>query len=539
MIALLRREWKVIAGFTLVLLLVYGHSVIGNEYVNWDDYNHILDNPVLQTLTLANIGAMFSMYDPDLYVPLTFLSFQFDRLLGGGEFLPQVTHGMNLLLHLLSSLLVVGITTRLSRNRWVGIVTGLLFAVHPLHTEAVAWASARKDVLSVALMLASLWGYLVYRAGQENRRVYLLSITAFLCALLAKVIAITLPVILLLIDFREGRRIDRACLKEKIPYLLFSLVFGIVAIGGKTDAGFHLYEKVLIGCRSIMLYIEKIFIPTKLATLYPFTEPIAISNPELAISVVAVTLISIIALWSLRFTRELFFMWAFFLVTVFPTLTNFTKGDNLLLDVYIGSDRYAYVPSIAVIFLVVLPLNRYRQHWNKVFLGCVTLVVALFSYLSYKQSLYWRDTAHVFLNVIQHYDNSHHAHNSVGKEFERRGMLDLAEQEYRKSLSIRLNEKAFSNLGRIFMKQKNYGEARDAFFAALQLNEYHVEANVQFGELLLILGKPEETLKLTEFALEFEPENVQALEYTATAYEALGDVQKAAEFQLRLKELVR
>ncbi|MDP7069622.1 MAG: hypothetical protein QF815_03770, partial [Candidatus Peribacteraceae bacterium] len=442
MLKTLRRHKKIIIAFLAIGLFVYGPSIIGNSFVNWDDYNLILENPVLQTLTLSNIWAMFSMYDPDLYIPLTFLSYQAERIIGGGEFIPWISHLINLLLHIGSALLIVGITSRMSKNSWIGVMTGLLFLVHPLHTEAVAWASARKDVLATMFFLMSIWWY--------QKKQIKISVGTFVLALLSKVIAITLPVALLLIDWREGRKIDKHCLKEKIPYFALSLVFGVIAIGGKTDAGFHMVDKMLIGVRSIMFYLEKIFVPMKLAVLYPFTEAISISNPELALSAAGVVGISIIAFLTVRRTKEIAFAWIFFLVTVFPTLTNFTKGDNMLLDVYIASDRYAYIPSIAILFLAATVLYSFKEKFKRFVFWISVVVVMTFGFLSYHQSKMWRDTSFVFLNVIQHYDNSHHAHNSVGVELENRGYIELAKAEYEKSLSIRPNEKAHYNLGRIY-----------------------------------------------------------------------------------------
>ena len=270
---------------------------------------------------------------------------------------------------------------------------------------------------------------------------------------------------------------------------------------------------------------------------YPFTEPISITNPVLALSIAGVIGITIIVLLTQKRTKEITFAWFFFLITVLPTLTNFTKGDNMLIDVYIASDRYAYIPSIAILFLMATAMHHFKEKFRRMTFWVSTVVIMAFGFLTYHQSLMWKDTAFLFLNVIQYYDNSHHAHNSVGVELENRGFIDHAKREYEKALEIRPNEKAYYNLGRIYRKKEMYIESRASFLEALKMNQFHVNANVEFGELMLVMGKPKETLKLTEFALEFEPNHIKAIEYTIEAYERLGNAEKVAEYRERLDNL--
>ena len=527
----------IILGFFLLTGAIYGQSVRTNEFVDWDDTVLVVENPLLQELSINNIAGIVSTYDPELYIPLTFLSYHVDRLVGGGFFAP-VTHSINLILHTCSALLAAWVAYVLSRkNAWIGVVCGLLFAVHPLHTEAVAWASARKDLLAAIFFLLSLGWYLKFwerdQGGHRIRATYWTSVLFFFLALLSKVIAVTLPVVLLLIDWREGRPIDRNNIKEKAPYFVLSLLFGAVALAGQSGSGMFLSDKLLLGARSTLFYLQKIVWPSKLAVLYPFTEPLRLSNPEILLSVLLVLAITAAAMLLARRTREPLFAWGFFLVTVAPTFTNFSKGDLLQRDIYIASDRYAYIPSVAIFFLAALLLYQLFRRRRAVAFALVFVVLAILSALSYRQSRTWENTALLFLNVVGHYDNAQFAHNKVGVELLKRGRTALALAEFQKSLALRPNERAYSNVGHVAMQAGDYETARAAFLESLKINPLYVDANAELGALFLILGQPEEAIKLTEIAAEIEPTHFEAHYNTALAYERLGQREKSIAWYRR------
>jgi len=147
--------WITGAFFVLTFAL-YGSS-LSNSFVRWDDGMLIYENPAIREITPSTLKTVFTSYDPELYIPLTFMSYQVDYALGGTN--PTIYHAQNLFWHTLNALLVAGFILLLSRRKWIALLCGVLFAIHPLHTEAVAWASARKDVLSTFFFLVSLISY--------------------------------------------------------------------------------------------------------------------------------------------------------------------------------------------------------------------------------------------------------------------------------------------------------------------------------------------------------------------------------------------
>lgn len=532
----LTRNIGIVMLFFAVTIAVYATAVRGNFFVEWDDYKLIVENPILQEVSVRNIRTAFTAYDPELYIPLTFMSYHADRILGGG-WNPSVTHGINLILHTLNALLVTWILSVLTGNRKASVIAGLLFAVHPLHTEAVMWASARKDVLSIFFFLLSWSSYLQFRRDDARPlRWYATAVFLLFLALLSKVVVVTLPIVLLMTDYLQRRRIDFSNIREKSPFFLLSFVFGVIALFGQRSGSSLYYEKFLIGCKAIFLYLGKLVVPMKFSILYPFTESISISNPGILFSVLGVILISILV-FLFRNHRSLPFAWMFFTVTVLPTMSNFTKSDYYFHDVYVGSDRYAYIASIGVFFLLAGLISKVQGRLNAALYSVSALILAVFGYLSYQQSFLWKDTGVLFVNVIRHYPNSHLAHNNVGAILEKQGKYDLAVGQYRESLAIRPNERAYYNLAQLYVKAGRTEEARGMYLLTLEQNPGHTDAKVNLAALLIRSGSYDEAIVYLQKALEEEPKHEEAMFNLARAYELSGSRENALGWYRSLLQL--
>lgn len=507
----------------LVLLAIYARSLTF-PFVAWDDGLLITENATVHGFTPSNIWKAFTTYDPELYIPLTLISYQIDYVFAGLS--PFVYHLENLLTHVLNAALVCWFVFLLTGRRWVAAVTALMFAVHPLHAEAVVWASARKDVLSTAFFLCTLIAYLLYRRTGE-RSWYRRSIVALLLALLSKVIAITAPLILLLLDWREGRKIDKANLREKAPYFLLSFVFGLIALGGKTGSDNLLFEKILIGSKAITLYLSKLLFPTGLSVLYPYTDPISLVNPDLLSATALVLVLTALAFWSTCKTRDILFGWLFFLLTVLPTFSNFAKGEDVLKDIYIGSDRYAYIPSIGLLFLAALLIYKLIERKPQASQGALALFIVLLSFQAYTQSLVWSSTEALFSNVLTHYPNSHLAHNNLGTLRFEEGNHAEALRHYQESLAIRPNGQAYYNLGQLYTDARQFRKAMEAYELALAQRPSDTSAHINRGVLLLREGQTLEAVQHFTSALELDSSLAVAYYNLATAYELQGRVEKA------------
>jgi hypothetical protein len=458
-----RARWiaLVVAGFFVASALVYGTAVTKSEFVHWDDGMLVYENPAIRSITPATIGYIFTHYDPELYIPLTFFSYQVDYQIGGIQ--PFQYHLTSFLFHTLNAVLVAWFITLFFKGGqkgrpWLGIFCGLLFLLHPLHTEAVLWVSGRKDLLSGFFFLLTLIYWLRWHE-HRTQRILLFSITFFVLALLSKVMAITLPVILLLLDWRNGvilssTKDDRrtswfvgltTTARPYLPYFAIAILFGLIGLGGKTGvvASSTLSDKILMAGKSSVFYIQKILWPDSFSLLYPYNGAISIGVADFFVPVIFWLVVGLIAILLLKKTRDFAFGLLFYLITVGPTFINFAKGD---LDIYFASDRYAYIPSIGIVIAVVsLALLVYRHRpvaWmRQLGAGLAVLMLIGCGIKAHAQSAVWLNTTTLFENVIRLYpDASYVAYNNLGNTYRLDKRYDEAVAKYQQSLKIHLPE---------------------------------------------------------------------------------------------------
>ncbi len=530
-------SWKTLLGIVFIFFAltgaIYGHS-LQDQFVRWDDGMLVYENPAIREITPASLKHIFTTYDPELYIPLTFFTYQIEYQLTGQQ--PFLYHLDNLILHTLNALLVAWLLYLLSKKPLLALVCGLLFAVHPLHTEAVEWVSARKDVLSTFFFLLTLIGYL-YGRQSGGRKTFAASLFFFFMSLLAKVMAVTLPVTLLLIDFLQGRKRSRQMILEKVPYFALSILFGIVGLFGKTGVirSSTLSAKILMACKSAVFYIQQILFPFHFSLLYPYTKAITIASSDFSVPVLVLLLAALFAWYSLRWSRDVLFGLLFFLVTVAPTFLNFTKGGQL--DVYFASDRYAYVPSIGILyaagFLVWYLLRDgglLQSRQTRMIAGsalCGALVIGC-SFLSLRQSFVWQNTQTLFENVIRLYpESSYVAHNNLGNVYRLDGEYPRAISEYQQAIQIRPNAKTLSNLGAAYRRLKQYDQALAQYQRALKIDPQSKEAHFGLGIVLAEQSHGAEAEQEYNKAIQIDPAYQEAYTDLGSLYAAEGKVPEA------------
>ena len=535
--------WTLIGTFFFLGLLLYGQS-LGNSFVRWDDGLLIYENAAVRGFSLKNLKTIFTTYDPELYIPLTLLSYQIDYAISGTN--ASFYHFHSLVLHILNALLVVWFARRITGNSWIGTLTGLLFLVHPLNTEAVAWASGRKDVLSTLFFLLSLIGYDIYRE-QGGSRSYAGSLVALTLGLAAKVTVLTAPVLMLLIDLLRRRSVR---LKLLFPHIALAILFAIIAYFGKTDVleASTLGEKLLIIPASITFYLQKLIFPYPLSVLYPITDTISLASFPYILPIVVCALVLFLALWSRKYSPYPLFCLSAFLVTLAPSLLNFSKGDTL----YLASDRYAYIPSIAFLLLFSFFTLRIPERFRII---TVSVIVLVLSGLTFRQSLIWHSSETLFANVLAHYPETHTARNNMGNILRAKGDLPGATAEYEEALALseeygrgeaasKSQSKILTNLasalradgdssgahtslnqaealhpnnphvylqrGLLHLQAGNAKGAEETYKAALNITPSFTSAKVNLGSLYVQTVRIEEAIAVLEEAIEQNPFYPQA-----------------------------
>lgn len=298
---------------------------------------------------------------------------------------------------------------------------------------------------------------------------------------------------------------------------------------GKPGSGGLFLEKILIGARSVWLYIGHVFWPTKFALLYPFTESISFHNPQLLWSLIGVVVVTVVVFLLAMGNRLFAWAWMTFGILVAPSFQNFTKGENYYLDVYVGSDRYAYLATVPIIIVAVVIIAKAISS-SRIRNAVAAVIVITLGYLAHNQSLMWKDTGTLFVNVLQWYPNSHLAQTNVGIILDKKGHTDLAIERFKESLRIRPNEHAYFNLGQYERARGNLEEAKRLYIEALKINPVHALSKINLAPILLGEGKPEEALKILDQAEYLEPDDPVLLFNKATTLETLGRRDEAIEY---------
>jgi hypothetical protein len=310
---------------------------------------YVYQNQHIKEISWANTKTFFTSFYFGNYGPLTLLSYAFDYRMG--RLKPLTYHTTNLLFHLLNCILVFWLVNLLSGAAPVAFLVAMLFGIHPLHVESVAWISERKDVLYSFFFLSSLISYVKY-LHKKQTLFYILSLLLFLASCLSKAMAITLPFVLFLIEYLLRHKIDKKTLFGKLPFGLISLVFCIITLltqyGPSHAKPAHLFsflDNILRAGYGLMFYIYKIILPVRLSGLYPNPQNIGGNYPMVFFLAPLVIILLILLIIKFRNNRKVIFGTGFFIITILPVLQLLPVGWA------IAADRYTYIPAIGIFYL--------------------------------------------------------------------------------------------------------------------------------------------------------------------------------------------
>lgn len=573
------------AGLLLAVLLLVSFWRVPQLGFVFDDAEYIVNNPHLtRNPGLKDIGWAFTTTYASFWHPLVWISYFFDVWLFSTN--PKGFHVTNLIFHVMNTLLVFMLLWRVTGNVWKSVFVGALFGVHPLHVESVAWISQRKDVLSTFFWLLTTLAYVRYielkkNSTKSSSMAYLATLFLFAMSLMAKPMLVTVPIILLLLDYwplarfsQESRRtVHRGCaydsatdrntnhavfhgwrlLCEKIPFFVLSLVFALVAYqaqeqGGAVSQTYGLDKRIGVSIVSYLGYIWKFLWPVSLCAHYRHPGE---SLPWWQIVVSGVLLaMTTLLLMRLRHTRPYLWVgWGFYVVTLLPVIGLVQLGTHAM------ADRYTYIPLLGLFVILAWGVpdlfppcaekaarqgsDVYRNRGNGVSvlpLCAIVTVVSLAISASF-QTGYWRDNITLFKRVLSVCPNNPVALNNLGLKAEKQGHLLEAMQLYRRALDVEPRfAYAMLNLGHVFEVTGKLDDAECSYRRALMIKPDFAEALSNLGALLMKKQEPAEAVRYFERATRVAPSYVDGYYNLATAYVAIGDLDKAAEaFRRALK----
>ncbi len=485
---LLQRQAFPIILLAISALLIYSQS-LRNEFVIWDDDSLVYQNPLTQEMTLKNVWGAFTSYDPELYVPLTIVSFQIEHTLVG--FNPFLFHLDNLLLHIIAAALVLLLLERLGLERKTAFIGALLFTVHPINTEAVAWVSARKDLLAGIFSLAALLLYLhPLSRARHAAPLRWVTLLFFLMALLSKPVAIVLPAIFLLLDWKDDGVIRRNKIFKNIPFFALSALFLVIGLYGKQQniGALSLVDTLLLAIKSSVFSLQKFFWPANLSSIYLQTDTISIKLAQFFLPLIILGVLAILVMWSIRKTRVIAFGALFYVLFLLPSFSNFVKDD-----IYYFSDRYIYLSQIGMIFLLGYGferiLMRNRLAMNAVIGVLLLALIGTLAWTAHAQSLLWHDSETLYHDALQKNDRSVVMHYNLAVLEHRRGNRSEALAQYRRALVLDPHyAKALSNLGILYNEQGQTDKALEQLHLAIEADPGFPDPHNTIGSILMDRG---------------------------------------------------
>jgi hypothetical protein len=401
-----------------VLTLIIYLPASQNDFVNWDDDKYVYENEHIRSLDFKFLKWSFGLHMLNWH-PLTSISHAIDYSLWGlnpkGHHLTSIFfHGINtFLLFMLIMYLLTNFRSSepsfpetdnkiVKSNVATSSIAALLFGLHPMHVESVAWIAERKDVLSTFFVLLSLISYSKYVLKKENKKTgkerlyYISSLIFFILALMSKPMAVTLPFILIILDiypfqrfsFKERVWTQMKLVIEKLPFVFFSIISIILTIIAQLSGGaitslktYSVSFRIVTAVRGLSFYLEKMVFPIHLSPFYPLPKNISLLSPEYVFSMILVTSISIFCIWSWKRGRKIYTaIWAYYIVTLLPVIGIVQLGNQA------AADRYFYIPSIGPFFLIGLGIStawkRYYSKERSVFISKKIMVFILISALS-------------------------------------------------------------------------------------------------------------------------------------------------------------
>ncbi|MDH7481118.1 MAG: tetratricopeptide repeat protein [Armatimonadota bacterium] len=553
------RRIHLLAGLLLALatFLVFCR-VLSHDFINFDDGVYVYSNANIKELTFQSIRWAFKTMQASNWHPLTWISHIIDYQLFGLK--PAGHHFTSLLLHITNSLLLLYILNRMSGSFWRSIFVAALFALHPLHVESVAWVAERKDVLSTLFWMLTIWAYLRY-VQSPKIKTYIPVILLFSLGLMSKPMLVTLPFVLLLLDYWPlcrttfSRRHSQVAfpigfkklLLEKTPlFFLSAISCAITYIVQQKSGAVVPSERLPFGIRlenaivSYLAYIFKMVWPAKLAIFYP--HPMAGLPIWQVLGTSAILIIaSILAIIVLKKYPYICVGWFWYLGTLIPVIGLVQVGTQAM------ADRYTYIPLIGIFIIIAwgIPdlIARLEEHrisritTRRIyssrlrlsflqFIACISIIA--FSICTWSQLGYWKNSITIFHRTIAVTGENSVAQYNLGVAFANQNKPALALAHFEEAVRIDpFNFYARYNLGKALDETGRYSEAEEQFRAAILLNPNDADSHNNLACVLLEQGRYDEAIAEYKEALRLKPNDSVIRNNMVSALIKRGDLSEA------------
>jgi tetratricopeptide (TPR) repeat protein len=485
-------------------------------FISWDDAEYVLDNKDVHDF---NLKALFTGFYVGNYHPLSMLSYAINWKLFGKEALGY--HIENMVWHLLNAILVFVLCRRLFKNEMKAFLVAVVFAFHPTQVESMAWIAERKTLQYAFCFLLGLIAYIHFIEKRSWK--FMLYTTLFFClSLLYKPSAIVFPFALLCIDLFYDHRFTRQKLLQKLPFLVPSIILGIVTLYAQETGKFineshayPVYERIGFAGYAIMQYAYRFFVPVNLSVIYPYPQDKLVS----AVIGYIVILVLAFGFYKLYATKRYSILTGllFFLVNLLLVLQFVPFGEVLT------ADRYMYLPVMGLSIAVFSGINLKEKHMKTI---AVALIVCLGG-ISFMRAGVWQSSSALYTDILKKYPHSSVALNSLGAEYMLNRNYDQAIRYFNKAINEDPgNHKGYYNRGLLYAQNGKFNEALADFNKAIELRQYP-KAYVARANVYYMLKDFSKAMVDAETVLKTEPNNVKANFVIANCYDDLNQLDKA------------
>ena len=540
--------------FFLVLIIFCVYSQVkDHSFIDYDDDRYVTENLNVQKgLTKDSIIWAFKSTFASNWHPLTWLSHMLDFQLYGMN--SEAHHLINVFLHVLNTLLLFLVFRRMTDEIWKSCFVAALFALHPLHVESVAWVAERKDVLSTFFWMLTMWSYTLY-VERPVRSMYFLSLLFFMLGLMSKPMLVTLPFVLLLLDYwplrrfqfryQDGSRntkkkpIAISLIREKTPFFILSAASCVVTFLVQKKGGaigsldvFNLKVRIANTIVSYSEYIGKMFWPVKLSVFYP--HPGILSVWKIIGACFLLVSISFLAIKYSRKYPWLAVGWLWYLGTLVPVIGFIQIGTQAM------ADRYTYIPLIGLFIMIAWGFPEVLSKWRYKRITIIPIAVAVLSILAvttWFQTRYWKNGITLFEHALEVTENNYVVHNNLGFALKEEGRVTEAVENYLAALRINPDfEMAHLNIGVILAGRGDNEAAIKHYKEVLRIKPDFITAYINLGNARLRQGRIADAFDHYSEALRLDPDSAEAYNGLGAVMIRTGRIEKAIElFQKALQ----
>jgi tetratricopeptide (TPR) repeat protein len=531
----------------VILILIFASlaafgRIVGNDYIlQADDSIYITDNNYVQSgINIESIKWAFTAYVNRNWHPLTMLSHMLDSMIFGAN--PAGHHFVSLFLHIGTIILLFLFLNRTTNNLLSSAFVAAFFGLHPLRVESVAYIAERKDVLSMFFGMASVYAYAFYTEGKRLTS-YFISLVLFAMALMSKSMMVTLPFVMILLDYwplgrwhgeinksiKDRFKMKVMLIGEKVPFIILSIVTSIITLWTQIwiykVSAMPYYNDFVKSIVAYVAYLEKTFWPVSLSVFYHYDFDIAVK--KVLICAIILIVITSFILYFIRKVPFLFVGWCWYLGTLVPVIGFIQVGAFAM------ADRYTYIPSVGIAIMMAwgIPfLYKDEKYRRKILFPASLIILGILSIMTWKQCGYWKNDKTLWYHALNVTKNNELAHYHIGTQLAETGKKEESLYHFNEAIRISPNyAEAFNNRGNVYADMGEYQKAIGDYTKAILIKADYAEAYNNRGNVYNDAGKYQEALKDFKEAIRLKPAQWSAYNNRGNVFFKIGQYQQAIE----------